>query len=116
MQFTHIDTITTKPGQMADFLRKTEIELLPLYRELPGFVALTVAKTAEAKATAFGIWQTREQAEQAIKTSDKWMKDAIGQLVDDSHNRIGDLPFVAVTRDLYTYVSAVAPVAGGVKA
>ncbi len=93
MQFTHIDTITTKPGQMADFLRKTEIELLPLYRELPGFVALTVAKT-----------------------SDKWMKDAIGQLVDDSHNRIGDLPFVAVTHDLHTYVSAVAPVAGGVKA
>jgi hypothetical protein len=110
MQFTHISNITTKLGQMPDFLRKTETELLPLYRELPGFVALTVTKTAEVKALAFGIWQTREQAEQAIKTSDKWMKDAIGQLVDDSHNRIGDLAFLAVTRDL------VAPVAGSVKA
>ncbi len=110
MQFTHIDTITTKPGQLADFLRKTETELLPLYRDMPGFVAFTVAKTAEVKALAFGIWQTREQAEQAIKTSDKWMRGEIGQLVDDSHNRIGDLPFLAVTRDL------VAPVAGGVKA
>ena len=110
MQFTHISNITTKLGQMPDYLRKTETELLPLYRELPGFVAFTVAKTAEVKALAFGIWQTREQAEQAIKTSDKWMKDAIGQLVEDSHNRIGDLPFLAVTRDL------VAPVAGGVKA
>ena len=110
MQFTHVTTITAKPGQMRDLLRKTEAELLPLYRELPGFVAYTVAKTGDATAVYFGIWQTREQAEQAIKTSDKWMKDAIGQLVEDSHNRIGDLPFLAVTRDL------VAPVAGGVKA
>jgi hypothetical protein len=110
MQFAHVATITTKPGQLRDLLRKTEAELLPLYRELPGFVAFTVAKTAEVKALAFGIWQTREQAEQAIKTSDKWMKDAIGQLVDETHNRIGDLPFLAVTHDL------VAPVAGGVRA
>ena len=110
MQFAHVATITTKPGQLRDLLRKTETELLPLYRELPGFVTYTVAKTGDATAVYFDIWQTREQAEQAIKTSDKWMKGAIGQLVEDSHNRIGDLPFLAVTRDL------VAPVAGGVKA
>src|SRR5258708_15272262 len=110
MQFTHISNIPSKLGQMPGLRGKTAAELLPLYRELPGFVAFTVAKTAEVKALAFGIWQTREQAEQAIKTSDKWMRGEIGQLVDDSHNRIGDLPFLAVTRDL------VAPVAAGVKA
>jgi hypothetical protein len=112
MQCTHIATITTKSAQMPDFLRRAETELLPIYRELPGFVAYTVAKTAEAKAVAFGIWQTREQAEQAIKTSDKWMKDELSHLVDDSYNRIGDLPFLAVTRDLGTYASVVAPVGG----
>ena len=116
MQFTHISNITTKLGQMPDFLRKTETELLPLYRELPGFVAFTVAKTGEAKAVTFGIWQTRDQAQQAIYAGDQWMKGEIGQLVDDSYNRVGDLPFLAVTRDLHTYVSAVAPVADGVKA
>jgi hypothetical protein len=112
MQFTHIATITTKLAQMPDFLRRAETELLPIYRELPGFVAFTVAKTGEAKAVAFGIWQTREQAEQAIKISDKWMKDEISQLVDESSNRIGALPFFAVTRDLGAYASVVAPVAG----
>ena len=112
MQFTHIATITTKHAQMPDFLRRTETELLPTYRELPGFVAFTVAKTGGAKAVAIGIWQTHEQAEQAIKTSDKWMKDEISQLVDESYNRIGDLPFFAVTRDLGAYASGVAPLAG----
>src|SRR5258708_11276020 len=105
MQFTHIATITTKLGQMPELLRKPETELLPLYRELPGFVTLTVAKTAEAKALAFGIWQTREQAEQAIKTIDKMMKDEIGILVDETHIQIDDLALLAVQLDLLTYVS-----------
>ena len=112
MQFTHVTTITTKPGQMRDLLRKTEAELLPLYRELPGFVAYTVAKTGDATAVCFGIWQTREQAEQAIKTSDQWMKAGSGTLIDSLHNSVGTLPFLAVTGELAAYASP-ALVAGG---
>ena len=110
MQFTHVTTLTTKPGQMRDFLRKVEIELLPLYSELPGFVAYTVAKTGESTAVGFGIWQTRQQAEQAIKTSDLWMKQSSGILIDSLHNSIGDLPFLAVTRDLLAVYSSSAGV------
>lgn len=110
MQFTHVTTLTTKPGQMRDFLRKVEIELLPLYRELPGFVAYTIAKTGESTAVGFGIWQTRQQAEQAIKTSDLWMKQSSGILIDSLHNSIGDLPFLAVTRDLLAVYSSSAGV------
>jgi hypothetical protein len=112
MQYANIATITTKPGQLRDLLRKAEAELLLTYRALPGFVAYTVAKTGEATAVSFGIWQTRQQAEQAIKVSDQWMKDGIGKLVDSLHNHVGDLPFLAVTRDLGAYASVVAPVAG----
>ena len=112
MQIAHVATITSKPEQLSAFLLKAETELLPLYRDLPGFVAYTVAKTGEAAAVCFGIWQTREQAEQAIKTSEKWIKGEIGQLVDGSRNRVGDLPFLAVTRELGAYASIVAPVGG----
>jgi len=105
MQFAYVTTLTTKPGQMRDFLRKAETELLPLYRELPGFVTYTIAKTGEATAVCFGIWQTRQQAAQAIKTSDHWMKQSSGILIDSLHNSIGDLPFLAVTEDLAVYSS-----------
>ena len=106
MQFAYVTTLTTKPGQMRDYLRKAEAELLPLYRELPGFVAYTIAKTGDATAVCFGIWQTRQQASQAIKTSNLWMKQSSGTLIDSLHNSIGDLPFLAVTGDLAVYSSS----------
>jgi hypothetical protein len=112
MQFAHVATITTKPGQLRDLLRKTEAELLPLYRELPGFVAFTVAKTGDATAVYFGIWQTREQAEQAVKTSNQWMKEGSGTLIDSLHNSVGALPFLAVAGELAAYSSPALVVVG----
>jgi quinol monooxygenase YgiN len=105
MQYTHVATLTTKSGQLRDLLRKIEAELLPAYRGEPGFVAYTIAKTGESSAVAFGIWQTRQQAEQSIKTSDQWMKDGIGKLLDTLHNRVGELPFLAFSSDLGVYSS-----------
>jgi hypothetical protein len=112
MQFAHVTTITTKPGQMRDLLRNAETELLPLYRDLPGFAAYTVAKTGEATAVCYGIWHTRQQAEQAIKTSDQWMKQGSGNLIDSLHNSIGDLPFLAVIGELAAYSSHALEVGG----
>ena len=112
MRFAHVSTITAKPGQLRDLLRKTEAELLPLYRKLPGFVAYTIAKTGEATAVSFGIWETRQQAEQSIKTSSQWMQDSSGTLIDSLHNNVGDLPFIAVTGELAAYSSS-APAVGG---
>lgn len=111
MQFTHVATITTKPGQMPEFLRKTEMDLLPLYRSSPGFVAYTIARTGEATAVSFGIWQTKQQAELSVKTSDQWMKDSSGKLIDSLHNNVGNLPFLAFTGDLGVYAST-APAVG----
>lgn len=108
MQFAHVTTITTKPGQMRDLLRDTEAQLLPLYRDLPGFVAYTVAKTGEATAICFGIWHTHQQAEQAIKTSDHWMKQGSGILIDSLHNSVGAMQVFAVTGDLMAYASPAA--------
>ncbi|HEV7127485.1 MAG TPA: hypothetical protein VGN32_08580, partial [Ktedonobacterales bacterium] len=85
MRFTHVTTITTKSGQMRDFLQKAEDELLPLYRDLPGFVAYTVAKTGESTAICFGIWDERVHAEEAVKTSSQWMKLSTGVLIDSLH-------------------------------
>lgn len=59
MQFAHVATITTKPGQLRDLLRKAEKERMPLDRGLPGFAAFTVIRTGDATAAFFGIWQSR---------------------------------------------------------
>ncbi len=88
----NVATMSTKPSQLCDLLRKTATELLPLYCGLPDFVAFTAAKTGDATAVCFGIWHTREEAEQAVKTSDRWMKEGSGTLIDSLHNSVGALP------------------------
>ena len=91
MHYTNIATISTKAGQQHDFLRKIETELLPTYRKEDGFVAFTMAKTGDRTAVSFGVWQQRAQAEQAIKISDKWLKEDGGKLVESLHNNVGEL-------------------------
>jgi hypothetical protein len=106
MQYTHVTTITTNPGKMPEFLRRAETEILPLYRSVPGFVAYTVTKTGESTAVTFGVWQTRQQAEESVKTSNRWMnKGGAGVLVDALHNSVGELPFLAFSSDLGVYSS-----------
>ena len=124
MQYTQVTTITTQPGQMAEFLRRAESEILPLHRAMPGFVAFTVIKTGEFTAVTFSIWQTRQQAEESVKTSNRWMDKvktrsrwmSIGgadDLVDVLHNYVGELPFLAFSRDLGVYSSP--PLANGAR-
>ncbi len=111
MQYTHAATITPKAGQMRDFLRKVETDLLPIARNESGFVAYTVAKAGESSAVSIAIWQTRDQAERSMKSFDKWIKENSGQLVASAQGHVGELPFFALTSDPKTYAPQ-APVAG----
>ena len=111
MQYTHLATITTTSGQIHDFLRKVETDLLPLARKEPGFVAFTIAKANESTVVSIALWQTRDQAERSMKLFDKWIKEGAGQLVASVQGHVGELPFFALTSDPNTYASQ-APVAG----
>jgi heme-degrading monooxygenase HmoA len=105
MQFTYVEIMKVQPGQMDEILRKVEDELLPLYRQSPGFVAYTIAKTDEVSATALSIWQTRQQAEHARNIREDWEKKETAASIESFHNAIGSLPFLTVTRDLVGYTS-----------
>jgi hypothetical protein len=107
MQFTYVEIVKVRPGHMDETLRKAEAELLPLYRQSPGFVAYTIAKTDEVSATALSIWQTREQAEHARKIREDWVQEETAASIESFQNAIGSLPFLAVTRDLVGYTSLV---------
>ena len=106
MQYSQVTTITTKPTQMTEFLRRAETELLQLHRGLPGFVAFTATKTGETTVVTFGIWQTRQQAQESVKTSNRWMNSGgAGVLVDALHNYVGELPFLAFSSNLGVFSS-----------
>jgi heme-degrading monooxygenase HmoA len=112
MQFIYIETMKVKPGTMTETLRKTESELLPLYRQAPGFVAYTIARTDEISATALSIWQTREQAEHGRAVREAWIRQGTLTSLAALQHAVGSLPFLALTRELASYTSAVPGAAG----
>ena len=107
VQFIYIEIMKVKPGTMAETLRKTESELLPLYRQAPGFVAYTIARTDEVSATALSIWQTQEQAEHGRKVREAWIRQGTLTSLATLQHAVGSLPFLALTRELASYTSAI---------
>src|SRR5260221_11791255 len=79
MLSTCITNISVKPGRVGDVLRLVERDLLPRYRELPGFVAYTVAKMDDTSAIAFSLWQTHEQAEHYSQRSERGLYAALAK-------------------------------------
>lgn len=119
MYYTCVANITTKNGQMPEFLRKAEVELLPLYHELPGFVGFSVARIDEVSAISWSIWQTYDQAKRSITASEHLISVGFGSLIDDIQSLAGEMPFLVFTgeREIGTGVNAplnesTAPVAG----
>jgi hypothetical protein len=107
MQFTYVETVKVKPGYMDETLRKAEAELLPLYRQSPGFVAYTIAKTDEVSATALSIWQTRQQAEHAHKIREDWETKGTAASIESFQNAIGSLAFLVTTPELVGFASVI---------
>ncbi|HEV2237640.1 MAG TPA: hypothetical protein VGR57_13345 [Ktedonobacterales bacterium] len=109
MLYTRIATITVQPGKVSEYLHLCEQDLLPRYRDLPGFVGYTVAKVGDSALTAFSLWQTRAQAEHSVTVSDQWLKDAFSKLIISVTHELGELPFFAFTGELKPFTS-LAPV------
>jgi hypothetical protein len=97
MYYTCVANVTTKNGQMPEFLRKAEVELLPLYHELPGFVGFSVARIDEVSALSLSIWQTYDQAKRSITASEHLISVGFGSLLDDIQSLVGELPFSVFT-------------------
>ena len=104
MYHTCVETITTKNGQMPEFLRKAELELLPLYRDLPGLVGFSMTKIGDTSAIAFSLWQTRDQAKHALVVSEKLNSGVFAALIERSENQVGVAPFFIVNSDIATTV------------
>jgi hypothetical protein len=97
MYYTCVANVATKNGQMPEFLRKAEVELLPLYRELPGFVGFSVARIDDISAVSWSLWQTYDQAKRSITASERVISVGFGSLIDDIQSLVGEVPFLVFT-------------------
>ncbi len=112
MYYTCVANVTTKNGQMPEFLRKAEVELLPLYRELPGFVGFSVARIDDVSALAWSLWQTYDQAKRSITASEHVISVGFGSLIDDIQSLVGEMPLLVFAGERAIGTSLKAPLNG----
>jgi hypothetical protein len=112
MYYTCVANVTTKNGQMPEFLRKAEVELLPLYHELPGFVGFSVARIDDVSACAWSLWQTYDQAKRSITASEHLISVGFGSQLDGIQSLVGELPFLFFTGERMIGTSATAALNG----
>jgi hypothetical protein len=94
---------------MPEFLRKAEVELLPLYHDLPGFVGYSVARIDDVSAISWSLWQTYDQAKQSITASKHMITVGFGAQIDGIQSLVGELPFLVFTGERAIGTSATAP-------
>lgn len=62
-------------GDAHEIASRAEAELLPKYRQIPGFKAFSAAVTDD-ELFSFTVWETADQAEAASATASGWVSES----------------------------------------
>ena len=97
MHYIRIALYTFEPDTVDEMIRLAEDGMFPLFCRQPGFVAYSVIKTDEKSAISLSVWESREQAEAAIKVAALWVRQNIAEVVGPVQNYVGEVAFTSDT-------------------
>jgi len=103
MPFSRIANFQFKPGTLDKAVSNARDNLVPLFQKIPGFLSYTITKGPGDRGCSVATFQTREQAETALKQAEQWLQVNTRD--------------IAVSKDIYlaevayTYDSMTAPFA-----
>jgi hypothetical protein len=93
MVYVRLGVYRFQPGSIETVINRGEAELLPLFREQPGFVAYEVVRTGVDTGVSINHWLTRADAEQAHATAQTWLRDNFVPLVISADGHIDEAVF-----------------------
>ena len=75
MPFVRVGVHRFKPGTLDGVIEKATSNLTPLHAGQPGFHVYEIVRTGADTAVSISKWDTREQAEDAVKRTERWRKE-----------------------------------------
>ncbi len=81
MAYARAGFYTAKPGALDDLLVKAEAELVPQTRQQPGFLRYFTVRTGDDALASVTVWQSKEQAEQAVERLSGWVRTTLGHRI-----------------------------------
>jgi hypothetical protein len=65
--------------------------LLPIFKGQPGYVRYEVGKLDSGGIVSFSIWETADEAQNAVDTAASWVAENLAARISLRENHIGDL-------------------------
>jgi heme-degrading monooxygenase HmoA len=70
-----------QPGSIDTVIERGQAELLPLFREQPGFVAYEVVRSGADTGVSISHWMSSADAKRANATAQTWLRDNFAPLL-----------------------------------
>lgn len=80
-------------ASIAEIQRRVEGEMLPIFRQSPGFLGYEGVKTANGYFLSLSTWASQEQADAALATGGAWSLENLSFLVTLADNYVGEYLF-----------------------
>jgi heme-degrading monooxygenase HmoA len=91
MRYVRFAMYEMKPNTIDASMRNARKELLPLFRQQPGFVAYQGARLDDGRVISFSVWETRAACESAVRIASDWVKRNMAKDVVSSQTHIAEL-------------------------
>ena len=65
--------------------------LLPIFKSQPGYVRYEVGKLDNGGIVSFSIWETGDEAQNAVDTAASWVAENLAERIALRENHVGDL-------------------------
>ena len=65
--------------------------LLPIFKSQPGYVRYEVGKLDNGGIVSFSIWETGDEAQNAVDTAASWVAGNLADRISLRENHVGDL-------------------------
>ena len=89
MRAVRVATYPVDSGSIEELTTRSQEELIPIYKEQPGFRALSVVHAGD-EIVSISHWDSAEQAELGAQAAMNWAKGLGGLVGAPTSNRIGE--------------------------
>ena len=95
MQHVRVATYNVTKGSPEEVAKLAEGGMLDSFRKHDGFIGYSVAKVDAARVLSVSVWESHQDAEEAVALAADWVRDNIADRISLEWNGVADVLFNA---------------------
>ena len=93
MAYVRVAVYRIKAGTADEIVRQAQADVLPIFRQQPGFIAYEGVVTGDDEVVSISTWESAEQAQAAVQTAAGWVREHLADMIVSVDNHVGERGF-----------------------